>query len=367
MSSALENALKLNQNVLLWGYPGAGKTKTVEALTKKLGYHTIVLIGSIREPSDFGGQPVLDNEGGFSLAPPGWVKEAWKKWNDERIITCVFCDELTSSPPAVQAAQLRMIQDNVVGDTPLPPFTRKVAAANPPEIAANGHELTPPLANRFKHIEYIIDNKDFIAKFPFNWDAPMECDEIEVGAQIQARSLIASYLQTSQHNILNFPKTELQQGRAWPSPRSWEMASKDLALAGEKYFEALEGMTGCVGAVATEFVTWLKSMDLPNPEDILKSPEKWAAKMPKRADILFATLSGVNAAVYSNTTKERWQKAWEVLSLTYKGGHPDVSTVWATTLSKLTKMKPDLKLPMPDELKVFGKILIELQVTGSVR
>src|SRR5207248_8810483 len=44
----------------------------------------------------------------------------------------LFLDELTTAPPAVQAAMLRVVLERVVGDVTLPPAVRVVAAANPP-------------------------------------------------------------------------------------------------------------------------------------------------------------------------------------------------------------------------------------------
>jgi hypothetical protein len=39
-----------------------------------------------------------------------------------------------------------------IGDLVLPRALQVVAAANPPERAADGWDMSPPLANRFLHI-----------------------------------------------------------------------------------------------------------------------------------------------------------------------------------------------------------------------
>ena len=59
--------------VLLWGSPGTGKTSVVRALGESLGWPVEVVVGSIREPTDFAGLPVVV-EGGVRLAPPTWAQ-----------------------------------------------------------------------------------------------------------------------------------------------------------------------------------------------------------------------------------------------------------------------------------------------------
>ncbi|MGH3842597.1 MAG: AAA family ATPase [Pseudonocardiaceae bacterium] len=64
--------------VVLWGSPGTGKTSVVRALGASLGCPVEVVIGSLREPSDFAGLPVVVDGGvrmgGTSLHrwPTGW-------------------------------------------------------------------------------------------------------------------------------------------------------------------------------------------------------------------------------------------------------------------------------------------------------
>ena len=107
----------------------------MRSLGEALGWPTEVVIGSIREPSDFAGLPVVI-DGAVQMAPPLWARQL----ADARQ-ALLFLDELTTAPPAVQAAMLRVVLERVVGDLVLPEGIR-VAAANPPEEAADGWE--PP-------------------------------------------------------------------------------------------------------------------------------------------------------------------------------------------------------------------------------
>ena len=49
---------------------------------------------------------------------------------------------------------LTVALERMVGRTKLPDEVRIVAAANPPDRSAGGVDLTPPMANRFLHIDF---------------------------------------------------------------------------------------------------------------------------------------------------------------------------------------------------------------------
>jgi len=84
----------------------------------------------------------------------------------------LFLDELTTSPPAVQAAMLAVALDLTVGDVQLPKGTRVIAGANPPDCAAGGYELEAPLANRFCHVEFTPSVDEWLDGMSTGWGAP---------------------------------------------------------------------------------------------------------------------------------------------------------------------------------------------------
>ena len=87
----------------------------------------------------------------MAVMPPKWAQDCQcGQW-------VLFLDELTTCPPAVQAALLGVIAENRVGDAVLPDTVWKLAACNPPDCAANGSELEPPLANRLCHLTWETD------------------------------------------------------------------------------------------------------------------------------------------------------------------------------------------------------------------
>src|SRR6266513_1162646 len=131
---ALGVAVAARVPVLLWGAPGTGKTSAIRAMADVKGWPCETVIASIREPSDFAGLPVVV-DGGVRFAPPTWARRL-----SEAGRGLLFLDEISTAPPAVQAALLRVVLERVVGDLALPADVAVVAAANLPEQASDGWE-----------------------------------------------------------------------------------------------------------------------------------------------------------------------------------------------------------------------------------
>ncbi len=350
--SALSIALQAGIPVLAWGPPGTGKTATITALAAALGLHCECVIASIREPADFGGLPVIREDGVFLHAP------AWARRLAQAGKGILFLDEISTAPPAVQAALLRVVLDRVVGDLELPPGVSVVAAANPPEQAAGGWDLSAPLANRFCHLAWALDAQAWVDGMLRGWPAPA-APRLPDGWEVvipASRALVASFIRHRPHLLLQVPESEDQAGRAWPSPRSWDMAARllaaaDAAAAGDDVSALL--VAGCVGEGAgLEFLAWRKALDLPDPEAVLAAPE--AFQVPGRGDQAFAVLTSVVSATVSNLTKDRWLAAWRVLARAAEQGAKDIAACAAKALAAARKAS----LPLPQrELEQFVPLL----------
>ena len=120
--------------------------------------------------------------------------------------------------------------------------------------------------------------------------------------------------------LMKMPKAGDPKGsKAWPSPRSWEMAARALAGAevhglGEADRELM--IAAFVGAEPTnEFITWMIEADLPDPADVLDGRVKFKHD-PQRLDRSVAVLSACAAFVAPTKSvkrKERAAKLWEIL------------------------------------------------------
>ena len=292
--------------VLLQGQPGCGKSRTVEAFARHMNRNIYTLIGSIREPCDIGGYPfAVQNEPPYmAVMPPKWAHDCMHgQW-------VLFFDELTTCPPAVQAAMLGVIAENRVGDIFLPTDGRvwKLAACNPPDCAANGHELEPPLANRLAHLSWETDKvawKRGMAsglKFPAPSFVPLPQNwRTYIDGNVARIAAFHDYLPD---RLERFPKERAKQSGPWPSLRSWTNAGICAAALEAIDAEPLlryQAMSACVGdEVINEFQTWEASLDLPNPEawitkalDARKAGQKLTLDLPDRCDQIMVTLGAV--------------------------------------------------------------------------
>lgn len=348
---ALAVAVQAGEPLLVWGPPGVGKTATVEAVAGALARPCVTVIGSLREASDFAGLPVRHGDG-VRFAPPTWAERAAA---DPR--TVLFLDELTSAPPGVQAAMLRLVLDRCIGDLHLPDGVAVVAAANPPEVAADGFDLAPPLANRFCHLHWQVEASAWADGMTAGWPS-VEVPRLPEGWRSHVprwRGLIAEFVRVRPALLLRLPDDAEAAGGAWPSPRTWDLAARLAAAAEAAALDeavVLELVAGCVGqGAAVELLVWVAELDLPDPEHLLADPT--AADLPERGDRLHAVLASVVAAVGDRPTLERWESAWALLGRVVDDGRADVAAVAAGTLAPLRRPT----WPAPVALDTFLPLL----------
>lgn len=352
---ALAVGIQAGIPTITWGGPGTGKTKTTGAICRALERKLHTYIPAIHEPADFGGYPCPAGDY-VRMLPAG---DMWRSITEGDV---VFLDEISCAPPAVQAALLRPVLEGCVGDLVLPPVSW-VAAANPPEQAAGGWNLAPPLANRFCHVPWRADVREWrdgmIAGFPDPSFPRMPSDWRERHYPI-TYAQVASYVGSNPQKLEpGVPKDESKAGGAWASPRTWEMTAKVCAavrsIGGDPDVEVLL-VAGCVGeGIGLEFLHWRQNLDLPDPEDLLADPKKF--KLPTRGDLQFTILASVAAAALSNMTKDRWKAAWEVFHQAATQGAKDVAAASVRTLAAGRKKHKDLPFPPPTILKPFMEIL----------
>ncbi|MEV6209377.1 AAA family ATPase [Kitasatospora sp. NPDC051914] len=337
---ALTLAVAADLPVLLWGEPGIGKTAALTQLATALDLPLTTVIASVHEPSDFSGLPVPGDdpaEHGVPMAPPDWAVRLVRAGRG-----LLFLDELSTAPPAVQAALLRLVLERRIGALQLPPGVRIVAAANPRSSAADGWELSPPLANRFVHLHWTHDHEVVVRGLGGVWPRAT-LPRLDPGrlpeAVDLARRAVCGLLSARPALVHRLPGNETRRGGAWPSPRSWDMTLRLLAFAtaAGSSREVLSLLVrGAVGdGPGLELLAALDRMDLPDPESLLADPV--AAVLPERGDLRQAALDAVVDAVRRRPERARWDAAWALLARALETGAPDLVVVPATTLASLRR------------------------------
>ena len=286
--------------VLLWGKPGVGKSSFIEGLADE-HLRVTTLIASIHDPTDFSGLPFLE-AGKVRYAVPEWV-EAFTEGQDG----ILFLDELSTAPPSVQAALLRVVFERKVGFHPLPASVRIVAAANPPDLMVGGWELSPPLRNRFVHLQWDIPEALYLRSLTEGWSSG-RLPQIDPTAHAQRllewKIKIGGFLRVRPDSLHTSPD---ENRFGFASPRSWDFAAALLCscdLLGYRLDDAgggqtviLDLVTGCLGeATAIPLVEYLSNLRLPDPQAVLEGKVSVDVEKLNDAEV-YVLFYGLNAYV----------------------------------------------------------------------
>lgn len=249
----------------LHGAPGIGKSDLFRQLCEELGIGYIDIRAGTKLPEDFSGIPVPDLEKKIAV----WLKaEFWpdvKKDGKEGII--VF-DELTDTSKPVQSVLYRVILERKISDKEkLPDGWWPVAAGNRRMDRAAAQALSTALANRFAHIHVRPDPNAFV-----RWAL----------AQDYMGHLVPGFIKFRPNLLHSMEGADLY---AFPTPRSWAQVARNIedcpADLRTKVVAALVG-----DGAAGEFEAYMRTIDLPDLDDILAQPTK--CRVPKEPSSKYA-------------------------------------------------------------------------------
>jgi MoxR-like ATPase len=188
---------RLFLSTMIWGPPGIGKSSIVGQVAEAHGLEFVDVRLSQLAPTDLRGLPVPEN-GRSKWFPPEFLPDGGKG--------ILFLDELNMAPPAMQGIAQQLILDRKVGSYVVPEGWFIWAAGNRKEDRASVFEMPAPLANRFLHLSVAPDFESFKAY------------ALAAGVDEQVIAFLA-FRPTLLHRVD-------PQNPAWPSPRSWAMASR---------------------------------------------------------------------------------------------------------------------------------------------
>jgi MoxR-like ATPase len=314
--------------IINWSDPGEGKTSVIEETCASYGLPCVTLSPGEMGEGAFGVIPVPDATGVIKYPPPEWTLGVEQGG-------VVFIDEMSSTPPALQPPLLGLLFSRRIGGKVLGPRCRVLGAANPPDVAAGGFELAPPVANRCGHIDWTAPTADEHAEYMMRSSSgsreavgkslDAEAEEARVlalwpDAWAQAVGVETAFLRRRPELKNKCPKAgDPKAGRAWPSDRSWEHACRALAASkvhGLTETERDEFIASFIGTgAANEFMAFVTDQDLPDPAAVLDGKEGFkhsARRLDRTAAVLNACVSLVTPRDAARRDP-RVEALWELL------------------------------------------------------
>jgi len=250
-------AQDLHLSVMIWGAPGIGKSSIVAQVAEMHELPLIDLRLSQLAPTDLRGLPVAE-KGVSRWFPPEFLPREGAG--------ILFLDELNLAPPLMQGMAQQLILDRKVGSYDVPDGWFIWAAGNRKEDRAAVFDMPTPLANRFLHLEVGVDFDAF--------------KQYALSGHIHEQILaFLAFLTELLHKMDTLRP-------AWPSPRSWEMASR--------LHRAKLSVSPAVGeAAGSEFTAFVQLYEtLPDLEAIIKG-DGYGIAFPAEASARYATVIGL--------------------------------------------------------------------------
>ena len=231
----LKPVVAARASVLVRGHPGVGKSALAAALAIELGLPMRDIRLAQSDPTDLCGVSFPNTERRvLSLLAPDWVHEVCERPH------LLFLDEINAAVTQLhQAAAYQIVLEQRVGRFLFHPDTVIVAAGNLDDDRALVSPLSSALANRFVHFTLRVDVAD--------WCAWAETAHVlpEIVAYIRSNDAPALY-----HNSGEM---------AFPSPRSWTLASRVCAAANDVRHDLL---AACVGLQAADAFAQHRALSL---------------------------------------------------------------------------------------------------------
>lgn len=274
-------ALECNIAVMLWGPPGIGKSSLVHDIARDYTFKStdpelmqkypnivqafpdgcglVDLRCAQLDPTDLRGVPMPNVELGVSRwYPPSFFPRADGNFPKRGIL---FLDELEKAPTSVKNAALQLVLDRRVGDYVVPDGWCIIAAGNREEDGTFSQPLGAALENRMAHIEVELNIELWL-----DWARKAGITEDIIGYITSREDHLYVVKEDQEGN-----KVRGISSRAFPSPRTWHMASMGMRKTKSRKLQ-YQILASCIGKeVTTDFINWHKIFRKVNPVDIIEN------------------------------------------------------------------------------------------------
>jgi len=302
LQQVIQVCLKINRPLFVWGNPGIGKSDNIRQVIqhyKDEGLRALLIDirASQLDAVDTRGVPftyeVHSTESDKVVKRTAWAipdlfptAEVAAAYD----IIIIFLDELNNAPPSVQAALYQLVLDRKLGDYVLPDNVIVIAAGNLETDRGATHRMATPLADRFFHVELLVDNQAWE-----KWALGDADIHLAVVAYIRWRP---------EHLHVWDAKSP---SKAQATPRGHEYVSDAIkeceksGINGAVEAALISGKLGeAVGAELTGFLPIFRN--LPDPVGVIMAPD--AADIPNDPATMYA-LCGAIAQQTSKTNIDR--------------------------------------------------------------
>lgn len=261
----LDSLWKTRWPAFIWGPPGVGKSAIVAQLAAERGLQLVDIRAPLLDPTDLRGIPAVVGDRAEWFAPSFLPREGAAPG-------ILFFDELNAAPPIVQASLYQLVLDRRIGEYRLPDGWRIVAAGNREQDRSVVYRMPDALANRFVHL-------DFTASFD---------DWRDWAVRRQLNPMVVAFL-SLRRELLHKPGGA---DRAFPTPRSWEIAADILDAYGTDIpaDDALAGAVGTGAAIELQKFT-LSELSMADIEAVLAAPD--TAPLPTKVSSLYVLVSNI--------------------------------------------------------------------------
>ena len=258
-----------NDEVMLWGAPGIGKSSVVFQLGQRKSRKVIEFRTNIREPVDVRGVPVPDPETGTTR---WYIPDELPRVDRDGEFGYLFLDEINTGSPQMMAVMMQLVLDRKVGEYTLPPGWRIIAAGNRVSDRAAAQRMPTALRNRFAHI-FCVPSVEAYCKWANKSDVDPK---------------LVAFVRFRRELLHRMPRGD---ENAFPTPRSLTKCGKYVKVAQsamrQKLFASHVGYD-----VAGELNGFIELYDsITSLDDIIANPT--TAKVPTEPSQKYATFTGL--------------------------------------------------------------------------